>query len=106
MIRMSFTKPIRRSTLALFAILAGAVLLASEPSHAQSLISRTITIDGDMSDWRAAPSILDNPAQYSKDCRGTEACDLNNPQSTGRDLRTFAFTWDDQYLGDYCLSAP
>lgn len=70
------------------------------PLTAQN-ISRTITIDGDMSDWYQEPNITMRPGQSSTDCDGRTApsCDLDYPvQSTGRDLRTFAYTWDKDHL--------
>jgi len=75
------------------------------------LISRTITIDGNMSDWTNAPNITTNAGQFSLDCEVNQQdppgsgnyCDLDraNIQSTGRDLRAFAFTWDTTYLYFY-----
>lgn len=64
-------------------------------------ISRTITIDGTITDWTAAPSIITNPGQFSSDCEGVvlPTCDLDGIiQSTGRDLKTYAYSWDNNYL--------
>lgn len=79
-------------------LIALALLLTSQAQAA--LISRTITIDGTMSDWTTPTNILTNPGQFSFDCDGTIApadggCDGDyQVQSTGRDLKTFSFTWD------------
>ena len=80
-------------------LLIAGLTLTTHAAHA-ALISRTITVDGDMSDWTAATNILTNPGQFSTDCEGTIApasggCDLDYlVQSTGRDLELFSFTWD------------
>lgn len=66
-----------------------------------ALLSRTITIDGTMTDWYAAPDITGNPGQFSTDCQQGDACELDSISSTGRDLRKFSFTWDDSYLYFY-----
>lgn len=61
-----------------------------------------------MGDWTSAPNILTNPGQFSTDAEAVN-CNPNNlqpgddldcdtVQSTGRDLKTFAFTFDNNYL--------
>lgn len=68
------------------------------------IIPRTIVIDGDFADWMALDQnndgdtddagegdILTNAQQSSSDPN-------DNPSPTGRDLRAFAFTFDDDYL--------
>ena len=79
------------------------VLLSVLFSHAHAaLISRTITIDGDMSDWFEPPAIPANVGQFSDDCVGDQVCDRDFPVSaTGRDLKKFAYTWDEDYLYFY-----
>lgn len=56
------------------------------------------TMDGNMDDWDPVLSDTDNSV-----CDGTgEGADRDFPiQSTGRDLRQFAFTWDDTYLSAF-----
>lgn len=66
-----------------------------------ALLSRTITINGVMTDWTAALDITNNPGQFSNDCAEGEACELDAVGSTGRDLKKFTFTWDDDYLYFY-----
>src|SRR5262245_22569581 len=84
-------------TLLVMTSAALAAVLTSLPAVAQSLIQRTITVDGDLADWTAPPSILTNAAQSATDAVG--AGDLDAPvQSTGRDLAGFAYTWDDANL--------
>lgn len=70
-------------------------------------IERTITIDGDMSDWydtassyTPAGDITNNSGQYSTDAQ-TGAGDLDTVGSTGRDLKKFSFTWDSTNLYFY-----
>lgn len=83
-------------------LLSLVLLLAFIPSLQAALISRTITIDGDMAEWFVAPEIPTNPGQFSFDCEGSDPCDLDFPVgSTGRDLETFSYTWDDNYLYFY-----
>ncbi|MBA3980389.1 MAG: hypothetical protein C0462_07275 [Alcanivorax sp.] len=85
-------------------VLEVVLLLAAVPSAASPLISRSISIDGNMSDWYAPVNITAHPGQFSEDCRGdiSPSCDLDAPvQSTGRDLRKFSYTWDQQYLYFY-----
>lgn len=102
------------------ALLCAVVMLIALPSQAV-IIPRTITIDGDMSDWGPVDlnsdgdtndagegSILTNNGQFSTDPRGSKN-DCSTPiqpgedqdcevQSTGRDLEYFAFTFDDDNL--------
>jgi uncharacterized repeat protein (TIGR01451 family) len=66
-----------------------------------ALLSRTITINGAMGDWTAAPDITNNPGQFSTDCEEGEPCERDAVGSTGRDLKKFTFTWDDDYLYFY-----
>lgn len=64
-----------------------------------ALISKTIVIDGNFGDWA---EILVNPDQISSDAEGNTAADLDFPvQSTGRDLKDFAYTWDASNLYFY-----
>jgi len=72
-------------------------------------IDRTVTMDGDMSDWYdtdantydPAGDITNNSGQYSEDLENGTG-DLDEPlTSTGRDLKKFSFTWDDTYLYFY-----
>lgn len=71
-------------------------------------IQRTITIDGDISDWTAIPDITSNPGQFSSDgdgrsCPSTDldtgtppTCSVLTP--SGRDLRLYTYTWDSSNL--------
>lgn len=63
-----------------------------------ALIQRTITIDGTMTDWTAATNILTNSGQFSTDCQDGEVCELDAISGSGRDLASFAFTWDNTNL--------
>ncbi|WP_111657812.1 hypothetical protein [Isoalcanivorax indicus] len=93
---------IKRAVLAALMLMPG--LLIHGGAQGSSLISRTISIDGNMSDWYAPTNITVHPGQFSEDCQGANApsCDQDFPiQSTGRDLRKFSYTWDDQYLYFY-----
>ncbi|MEX0944001.1 MAG: hypothetical protein WD002_15835 [Pseudomonadales bacterium] len=79
-----------------------------------AVISRTITIDGDISDWTNEPDITTNPGQFSLDGDGSTCPDSDDRdawsggdvgsgtcdgiQSVGRDLRSFAFTYDDNNI--------
>jgi uncharacterized repeat protein (TIGR01451 family) len=78
-----------------------AVLLMVSMASQANMISRTITIDGNMADWYNAPNITTNPGQFSEDCQHGTACDRDPPNSTGRDLRKFSFTWDANYIYFY-----
>lgn len=92
----------KRAFLAALVLIPG--LLISVGVQASPLVSRTISIDGNMSDWYAPTNITVNPGQFSEDCQGASApsCDQDFPmQSTGRDLRKFSYTWDNQYLYFY-----
>jgi uncharacterized repeat protein (TIGR01451 family) len=91
--------PARTRVLIESLVTTGAALAGVLPlgAIAQTLIQRTITIDGNLADWTTAPNILTNAAQSSTDAVG--AGDLDAPvQSTGRDLAGFAYTWDDTSL--------
>lgn len=98
-------------------LLAFFVMSLSFNAHA-ALISRGITIDGNMNDWldptssyNPPGSIPTNAGQYSTDCNGTSSqlsdwgCDRDANggvlQSTGRDLKHFSYTWDNNYLYFY-----
>ncbi|MBE9516745.1 MAG: DUF11 domain-containing protein [Proteobacteria bacterium] len=104
--------PVR--ALALCAVLA--VMGLGYSSEAEALaISRTITIDGTMTDWSTPTDILTNAGQFSTDgdgsvCPSTDldadpdgvggvACSAINP--SGRDLAKFAYTWDTSSLFFY-----
>ena len=59
---------------------------------------KTITVDGDMSDWA---EVLSNPIQVTTDGISSDPCSLSDPvdrdcpvQSNGRDLSEFAWTYD------------
>lgn len=72
------------------------------------VIQRTITIDaglsgGNTSDWKTPSDITANPGQFSIDAEGDKqtgtAADLDYQiDSTGRDLRSFAYTYDSAFL--------
>jgi len=90
--------------LCLFAV---SVFIAALLPAAQALsapIQRTITIDGNMADWKNDPTgnITTNPGQFSIDGRNSASSvppDLDYPiQATGRDLRRFSFTYDSNNL--------
>ncbi len=87
------------------------LILAGLSANATILIQRSITIDGNFSDWIQAPNILTNTGQFSEDAQATN-CDPNNlqpgddldcatVQSNGRDLKKFAFSFDNEYLYMY-----
>jgi len=73
-----------------------------------AIIQRTITIDAGLSgggtgDWTAATDITSNPGQFSTDEEGDKktgsAADLDYQiDNTGRDLKTFAYTYDSNFL--------
>lgn len=101
--------PVRTALLALVCLFVG---LGTSPAvDANMFIQRTITLDGNFSDWEQPSNILTNPGQFSEDA-SLDDCDPNNLQpgddldcsqqaSTGRDLRRFAFTFDETYLYMY-----
>ncbi len=72
------------------------------------VIQRTITIDAGLSgvgtsDWKTPVDITANPGQFSTDAEGDKqsgtAADLDYQiDSNGRDLRSFAYTYDSSYL--------
>jgi uncharacterized repeat protein (TIGR01451 family) len=75
----------------------GLLLGPVPPATAQVLT--TITIDGQMGDWAA---VLADPYQAANDGPAGALPDLDAPvQSTGRDLNTFAWTYDGSYLYFY-----
>ncbi len=91
-------------------ILSGLVLCCVALSAQAAFIERTITLDGDMSDWYDVPptytpsgDITNNVGQFSNDGEdGGALDDLDEPiGSTGRDLKKFSFTWDNTYLYFY-----
>ena len=66
---------------------------------AGAFVLTTITIDGNMGDWAA---VLAEPAQTSIDGPAGGLADRDAPvQSTGRDLTTFAWTYDATYFYMY-----
>lgn len=96
----------RRSPYGFFLILC--LLFAGPATQANVLIQRSIDVNGILDDWTSPTNILTNPGQFSEDASG-DTCDPNNlqpgddldcatVQSTGRDLKLFAFTYDDDYL--------
>jgi uncharacterized repeat protein (TIGR01451 family) len=72
------------------------------------VIQRSITIDAGLSgggtgDWKTPSDITANPGQFSTDAEGDKqtgtAADLDYQiDSTGRDLRSFAYTYDSIFL--------
>lgn len=86
-------------------LLAALLLLASlllAGAAQAALITRTITINGTFTDWTTAPNILTNPDQISSDCQSATACERDGSLgSAGRDLKAFAFTWDNTNLYFY-----
>lgn len=74
----------------------GAILAATLVGSAGAAVLTTITVDGDMSDWS---SVLADPFQTSFDGPAGDLPDLDAPvQSTGRNLSTFAWTYDSNYF--------
>ncbi|MGD8375955.1 MAG: hypothetical protein PVF68_07435 [Acidobacteriota bacterium] len=72
-------------------------MAASSPAPGQVLVP--ITIDGQLGDWSA---VLGDPLQRSDDGPAAGLADRDAPvQSTGRDLATFAWTYDPAYLYFY-----
>lgn len=96
-----------------FVVLALSLVLAQQA--AAMPISRTITIDGTMSDWTSPTDITTNPGQFSTDGDGSvcPSIDLDaDPDGAGalpcnvltpggRDLAKFAYTWDSNSLFFY-----
>lgn len=85
-----------------------ALLCVCAPVLVQALlISRTITFSNSgfatFTDWTTPTDITTNPGQFSTDAQGTsDTADLDyQVQATGRDLRKFAFTWDNTNLYMY-----
>jgi len=81
----------------IFILLGGLILPATQAIAAP--IQRTITIDGNMSDWKTPTDITTNPGQFSNDAEGDAktgtAADLDfEVQSVGRDLKSFSYTYD------------
>ena len=94
-------------------ILSGLVLCCVALSAQAAYIERTITVDGNMSDWyddnpppvyNPAGDITNNSGQFSDDGQdgSIPVDDLDDPiANTGRDLKKFSFTWDATYLYFY-----
>ena len=62
----------------------------------RAAVLRTITIDGDISDWT---DVLADPTQTALDGPAGALADRDAPvPTTGRDLTTFAWTFDENYL--------
>jgi len=83
----------------LFALLVLLVAMLPATQVLAATIQRTITVDGDMSDWKAIPDITTNPGQFASDAEGSSGtgspADLDYVvQGTGRDLEGFSFTYD------------
>lgn len=86
---------VRRRGLAAAAVFAACLVAPSV--HAQILT--TIAVDGDMADWAA---VLADPFQTAYDGPAAGLLDLDAPvPSTGRDLTTFAWTYDATHLYFY-----
>lgn len=78
---------------------AAAIVATAASSPAPGQVLTAITIDGQMGDWT---SVLGDPFQRSDDGPAAGAADRDAPvQSTGRDLATFAWTYDPAYLYFY-----
>ena len=78
------------------------LLLYALPALSANIL-RTITIDGNTSDWTTPTDVTSNPGQFSTDAEGDKktgsAADLDYQiDNTGRDLRTFAYTYDASFL--------
>jgi len=74
-------------------VLLGVTLPATQVQSA--IIQQSITIDGNMSDWKLPADITTNPGQFSTDAESLDITDLDYPvQGTGRDLKGFSFTYD------------
>lgn len=83
------------------ALLLLACLLLAGAAQA-ALITRTITVDGSFTDWTSGINILTNADQISSDCQSATACERDGSLgSAGRDLKGFAFTWDNTNLYFY-----
>jgi len=72
----------------------------TDPAYGESsdyFTLRTIDIDGDTNEWG---HVLNNANNYVSD--GTQGIDdADTGQTADRDLRLYAFTWDDDYLYSY-----
>lgn len=83
-------------------------LLAFSLPALSATIQRTISIDaalpgGGTSDWKTPTDITSNTGQFATDAEGDKqtgtAADLDYQiDSTGRDLKTFAYTYDNNFL--------
>ena len=77
-------------------VLAGCLACAAVSVPVRAQVLTTITTDGDMSDWTA---VLSDAWQTSSDGPTPGVVDRDAPiQSTGRDLLTFAWTYDTAHL--------
>ncbi|HET8729588.1 MAG TPA: DUF11 domain-containing protein [Moraxellaceae bacterium] len=93
----------------LLALLLPPLMLLTASGADAALINRTITLDGTFTDWdgtggtyNPAGNILTNSGQVSTDCQSGTSCEKDGSlSSTGRDLKSFAFTWDNTYLYFY-----
>lgn len=98
--------PALRRSLTAFLLLVGLLLAGAAQA---ALITRSITLDGNFTDWDGsggsytpAGNILTNSGQFSTDCASGAACERDGTLgSTGRDLKGFAFTWDNTNLYFY-----
>jgi hypothetical protein len=78
------------------------LLLYTLPALSATIL-RTIAIDGDTGDWTTATDITGNPGQFATDEEGDKktgsAADLDYQiDNTGRDLKKFAYTYDNSFL--------
>lgn len=95
-----------RHARAVIAFVAAAPCLASPAAAAFVPTVAPIVVDGDFDDWQ---TVLVNPLNTIRDGDGSRlgclgATDLDCPvQSTGRDLRLFAWTYDSIYLYVYVV---
>lgn len=81
------------------ALLGAVLVLVTGTSAARAIVLKTIVVDGDMSDW--AP-VLADPSQHALDGPAGGLADRDAPVgTTGRDLTSFAWTWDSAYLYFY-----
>ncbi len=80
-----------------FAIHLAVIMTTSAmPLPGRAAVLQSIDIDGDTADWSA---VLTDPLQTAQDGPSGGLLDLDAPvPSTGRDLMTFAWTYDTTYL--------
>lgn len=96
------TRPLR-GTLALF--LGLGLILVGSATTANILIQRSVNIDGSLGDWTGGAEHPEPPAAVlrgwqRRHLQPGDDLDCATMQSTGRDLKTFSFTFDDDYLPD------